>query len=114
MPSDHGDLALLMSGGGALAAYQVGCLSHMARRHPELAVPILAGVSAGAINAAVLASRPGGFAQRVADLAAAWRELSVDQVFTVAAGSLLWRAARWGLRLASGGAWLGARPRSLL
>ncbi|MBI4161552.1 MAG: patatin, partial [Acidobacteria bacterium] len=35
-----GQLALVMSGGGARAAYQVGMLRWLARRHPDLRVPI--------------------------------------------------------------------------
>ena len=49
-----GDLGLVMGGGGARAAYQVGFLRCLARRYPELQIPYLTGVSAGAINAALL------------------------------------------------------------
>ena len=42
---DH--LALVLSGGGARAAYQIGILSAIAERFPELRIPILTGVSAG-------------------------------------------------------------------
>ena len=43
--------ALVLSGGGARAAYQVGCLRHIAQAIPEYRPKILTGVSAGAINA---------------------------------------------------------------
>src|SRR5712675_1140468 len=56
-PGTNSQLALVMSGGGARAAYQVGMLRWLARRHPDIHVPILTGVSAGAINAAFLASQ---------------------------------------------------------
>src|SRR5690606_9925102 len=46
-----GELAIALTGGGARAAYQVGLLVWLARRFPELEVPILTGVSAGAVNA---------------------------------------------------------------
>ncbi|NIU67120.1 MAG: patatin, partial [Actinobacteria bacterium] len=46
---------LVLSGGGARAAYQVGVLSYISEHAPEIAYPILTGVSAGAINAAYLA-----------------------------------------------------------
>ncbi len=49
--------ALVLAGGGARAAYQVGCLRAIARRVPEYRPQILTGVSAGAINAAHLAAR---------------------------------------------------------
>ena len=51
-----GPLALVMSGGGARAGYQAGLLRGLARLRPDLPIPILTGVSAGAINASYLAS----------------------------------------------------------
>ena len=51
--------ALVLSGGGARAAYQVGCLRHIAKAIPEYRPKILTGVSAGAINAAQLAAYRG-------------------------------------------------------
>jgi len=52
-------LALALSGGGARAAYQVGVLRGIATKLPHTRFSIITGVSAGAINAAFLASRPG-------------------------------------------------------
>ena len=48
-------LALVLTGGGARAAYQVGLLRWLGRRTPELRFDIITGVSAGAINACYLA-----------------------------------------------------------
>jgi NTE family protein len=93
-----------MSGGGARAAYQVGLLRWLARCHPELYVPILTGVSAGAINAAFMAAHVETFRQRVEDLARLWSHLTVDQVFRVDSLSLLRNVLRLGLKLVSGGA----------
>ena len=45
----------MLSGGGARGAYQVGVLRQIASQHPEFSFPIITGVSAGAINAALLA-----------------------------------------------------------
>jgi len=98
-----GKLALVMGGGGARAAYQVGFLRCLARRHPELEIPIITGVSAGAINAALLASHHGTFAQAVEELAALWSNLTVDCVFRVDPMSLATHVGRWGLQLVSGG-----------
>ena len=81
--SGQGGLALVMSGGGARAAYQVGFLHRVARECPDLHVPILTGVSAGAINAAKLATTPGNFRDKARELQATWQELSVEKVFTV-------------------------------
>ena len=56
-------LALVLTGGGARAAYQVGFLRHLASRYPNLSPGILTGVSAGGIIATHLASRTGDFAE---------------------------------------------------
>ncbi|MBK7643035.1 MAG: patatin-like phospholipase family protein [Planctomycetes bacterium] len=93
-----------MSGGGARAAYQVGFLRALARQFPELQVPIVTGVSAGAINAALLASREGSFGSRVETLAELWSELHPEAVYRVGMFSLLRNMARTGMRLLSGGA----------
>ena len=57
----HPRMALLLTGGGARAAYQVGVLRSLVRIFPELHFPILTGVSAGAINVAMLANDTGKF-----------------------------------------------------
>jgi len=46
----HSDLALMLSGGGARAAYQVGFLRLLAREFPDVVPGILTGVSAGGIR----------------------------------------------------------------
>lgn len=109
-----GGTALVMSGGGARAAYQVGFLRYLARELPELKLPILTGVSAGAINAAYLAARPEPFATKAADLARHWQSLTVDQVFSVQSLGLLGNVLRAGLKLVSGGAVAAPTPRSLV
>lgn len=105
-----GDLALVLSGGGARAAYQVGVLRGLSRRYPEFAPPVVTGVSAGAINAAWLASRTAPFQEKVDELRKLWRDLETDHVFRVGSFSLARNVARTGLRLVSGG--LIRAPRS--
>ena len=56
-PPEPNDLALVLVGGGARAAYQVGFLGSLIKRHPDLRLPIITGTSAGAINAAYLAAQ---------------------------------------------------------
>jgi NTE family protein len=97
------DLGLVMGGGGARAAYQVGFLRALAEWYPELTVPYITGVSAGAINAAHLAAHPGSFEESVEELASLWGNLKVENVFQVGATSLFSIVLRWGLRLVSGG-----------
>jgi len=111
--SDSGELALVLTGGGARGAYQVGLLRYLARTYPELHLPVLSGVSAGAINIALLAQHHGTFRQAVSELAALWGELIPEKVFRVDMRSLLGQVGRWGLRLTSGGM-TEARARSLV
>jgi NTE family protein len=92
-----------MSGGGARAAYQVGFLRCVARRFPELRIPYVTGVSAGAINAAHLASHHGTFFQAVEELSALWGDLRVEDVFRTDTRSLAMNAVRWLRQLGSGG-----------
>jgi NTE family protein len=99
----RGELALVMSGGGARAAYQVGALRWMARRFPDASIPVLTGVSAGAINAAFLAVHAGTFEQRVEKLCAVWRELRVEHVFRVGPMGLFTHVVDSALALVSGG-----------
>ena len=76
-----GDVAIVLSGGGARAAYQVGLLRCLADLEPEYRFPIVTGVSAGAINAVFLAANPGGIAEASQDLVRLWSNLRVDKVF---------------------------------
>jgi NTE family protein len=100
---DLGEIALVMGGGGARGAYQVGLLRHLARRYPNLRLPILTGVSAGAVNVAYLAQHTGTFSAAVTSLDRLWRALSPDQVFRVDSPALAMNFMKWGLRLATGG-----------
>jgi NTE family protein len=104
-----GGLGLVMGGGGARAAYQVGFLRSLARRFPELRIPYITGVSGGAINAALLASHHGTFLQATEELTELWSRLTMGDVFRVDGGTLLANAVRWGRQLVSGG--IGASPR---
>lgn len=107
--SEPGAVALVMGGGGARAAYQVGFLRALARVRPDFDFPIITGVSAGGINAAHLAAHPGNFAEAVEDLTQLWESLTLDQVFRVDARHLVVNSLRWVLQLASGG--MTGRPR---
>lgn len=98
--TDHGDLALVLTGGGARGAYQVGFLRYLSRAYPDLHIPILTGVSAGAINIALLAQHHGTFAQAADEMAALWAELTPERIFRVDTGALLGNMGRWGMRFA--------------
>ncbi|MBR9989503.1 MAG: patatin-like phospholipase family protein [Gemmatimonadetes bacterium] len=108
------ELGLVLTGGGARGAYQVGVLNWIARNYPDIEMPILTGVSAGAVNTAKLAATPGTFAQACAELDTLWRSLTVEQVFRSDVLSLGRSAIGWGLRLISGGAKGSPRVRGFL
>ena len=101
--SEPRGLALVLSGGGARAAYQVGVLRTLARECPRAVPDILTGVSAGGINAAFLATRQSPFDDKVEQLAQMWSGLHLDHVFRVDLRDLASRTLRWGGRLVSGG-----------
>ena len=115
---------LLLSGGGARAAYQVGVLeaiSELRRAHglkngPN-PFPILAGTSAGAINVAALACYCDEFDHAVQRMVHVWRNMHTDQIYKADSLSVLRSGARWLTLLSLGWAmarWSRMRPRALL
>jgi NTE family protein len=115
---------LILTGGGARAAYQVGVLKAIVRIRREEAparrrnpFPILAGTSAGAINAAVLASHCDHFDGAVTALSAVWENFRAEQVYRTDSFGVIRTGARWLTMMSIGWAiarWRRARPRSLL
>jgi len=108
--------ALVLSGGGARGAYQVGVLKAITEWLPEetpCPFEVLVGTSAGALNAAALAARAGSFRQGVAVLEQVWANFSVDQVVRVNPGQMFRNGLHWVLSVISGG-WLLSPPRYLL
>ncbi len=111
--SDVPRTALVMSGGGARGAYQVGVLRAVVRRWPAFQPSVITGVSAGAINAVVLAARPGSFGEAVGGLSRLWGGLTTEDVFRSDAPSLTRIAGLWTRRIFSGGKG-GRRTRGML
>lgn len=107
-------LAITLSGGGARAAYQVGLLRCLGHHFPNLRIPIVTGVSAGAINAACLAAHSGPLSEAAERLTSLWCGLEVDEVFRVDSLSLGQKLVKWGWRLVSGGGVLAPEVRSLV
>jgi NTE family protein len=103
LPRQASDFAIMLSGGGARAAYQVGVLRVLARECPHAVPGILTGVSAGGINAAYLAARQEPLAEKLDRLAEVWRNIRIDDVFRVDLRDLTTRTLRWGGRLLGGG-----------
>lgn len=75
--------ALVLSGGGARAAYQVGVLMAVKELLPPQSNPfsIITGTSAGAINAVSLASNSDDFQSGIDQLCRLWEQLNIDNVF---------------------------------
>jgi len=111
---DPGEFGVVLTGGGARAAYQVGFLRCLARTLPDARIPIITGVSAGAINAAFLAAHPGELREAVDDLYDLWTNLRTSQVFRSDPVALGKSFFRWGFKLASGGRMRDARVQSLV
>jgi NTE family protein len=108
-------IALILPGGGARSAYQVGVLKAIAgwcRPGQPLPFSILCGTSAGAINAAVIGAGAADFPRAAAELARVWGAFRVSQVFRSGAVDMLRSGLHLLLALVSGG-WLVAVPRSL-
>lgn len=83
-PSANRKTALLLTGGGARAAYQVGVLKAIAQQYPrssKLPFQIISGTSAGAINGAAMACYASCFHLGVKKLEWIWRNFHTNQVY---------------------------------
>ncbi len=129
-PPAHGtpSLGLLLTGGGARAAYQVGVLQAIVelRRKYQPPAPgetqgspfsIITGTSAGAINAAALACSADDFRLGVLQLSRVWSHFEAGQVYGADTLSVLRTGARWMSLISMGwmvARWRRIKPRSLL
>src|SRR5687767_11040056 len=106
---------LVLPGGGARAAYQVGVLRAVADLLPARAInpfPVVTGTSAGAVNATCIAVHADRFRVAVGKLERVWRNFQVGHVFRADTPSMLRASLHWFLAMMSGG-WLLPPPRSL-
>lgn len=87
-------LGLVLSAGGARAAYQVGVLRHIAEHHPNFAPKVFAGVSAGSINAAFL-SQGEPIQDATLKMFQLWDDIDFDLVFNTNFQSLFRMFGRW-------------------
>ncbi|WP_183381201.1 MULTISPECIES: patatin-like phospholipase family protein [unclassified Herbaspirillum] len=115
---------LILTGGGARAAYQVGVLNALSLILLEAGWPahcnpfqIICGTSAGAINATALACRADDFGEGVRELMGVWSHFKADQVYRADSLGVIRSGARW-LSLFSFGwllrKWHANPPNSLL
>lgn len=105
---------LILTGGGARAAYQVGVLKALAEVCHDSAwpFPIIVGTSAGAVSASILAANVTRWRASVGDIEQVWANFRVNQVFRSDASAMLKAGGRWLGSLLTGGA--VEPPRSLL
>lgn len=115
---------LVLTGGGARAAYQVGVLRAIAALRRETDAPqrrnpfaVICGTSAGAINAAALACHADHFDQSVQGVVDVWSNFKAEHVYRADSIGVIRSGARWLTMLSIGwilARWRRARPRSLL
>lgn len=115
---------LVLTGGGARAAYQVGVLDALMQIRRECSqsglanpFPVIAGTSAGAINAAALAGDADDIDGAIAKLVAIWQGFHADQVYRSDSLGVLRTGARWLTMMSIGwiiARWWQQKPRSLL
>lgn len=115
--ADRNKTGLILTGGGARAAYQIGVLQAIssmlneAGKAPQLnPFDIICGTSAGAINATALACRADNFDESVQLLMQFWQHCEVGQVYRADSLGVIRSGARW-LSLLSFG-WLLRKWRS--
>lgn len=108
-------VGLVLPGGGARAAYQVGVLRALSDLLPARSInpfPVVTGTSAGAVNATAIAVHADRFRVAVGNLERVWRNFQVGQVFRADTASMLRAGLHWLLAMLSGG-WLLPPPKSL-
>lgn len=115
---------LLLTGGGARAAYQIGVLEAIADIRIACAVwsqdnpfPVITGTSAGAINAAALACGADDFDTAVRRMVDVWKHFHVGQVYRADSIGMLRSGASWLTLMSIGWVlahWRKLKPRSLL
>ncbi len=111
-------VGLAVTGGGARGAYQAGVLKRIGeikrvQTHGN-PFPVIAGCSAGAINASALAAGSDDFASATRALARLWSELETSDVFRCDPLSQAQNSLTWILDLSFGGVLGGGNARSLL
>ena len=108
--------ALVLPGGGARGAFQVGVLKAVAELLPTgspCPFGILSGTSAGAVNAVVLASKARRFRVAMAELEHVWANFRCSQVYRTDHWTMLKSSLHWLAALVSGGV-LISPPKALL
>lgn len=121
--TEHAKTGLILSGGGARAAYQLGVLRAIANILKEAGwpshqnpFPIICGTSAGAVNAAALACTANNFALGLRMLERVWSSIEVQQVYRSDSLAMVRSGASWLSFLSLGWMvrrWIKTSPSSL-
>lgn len=106
-------VSLVLSGGGARAAYQVGVVKALAERFPNLPFQIITGSSAGSLNAVVLGLHAPNFRKGAEHLVQIWANLSTEQVYEAKVLPLTWGLIKGIVQFLGGGSSLVAEQRGL-
>jgi len=115
-PANDLRTALVLPGGGARGAFQVGVLKAVAELMPRKSAnpfQVISGTSAGAVNSVVLASRAQHLRSAVAELEQVWGHFRCHQVYKTDHLTMLKSSLHWLASIVLGG-WLVGAPRSLL
>jgi NTE family protein len=113
---DSTKTALVLPGGGARGAFQVGVLKALAEILPKSSpnpFSVISGTSAGAVNSVVLASRAAHFRSALAELESVWANFRCNQVYKTDNLTMLKSSLHWLTAIVLGG-WLVGTPKSLL
>ncbi len=105
-PAPSNRTGLLLAGGGARAAYQVGVLKAISALLPRRTAnpfPVISGTSAGAINGATLAIHAANFHVGVHRLVNVWENFRAHHVFRTDALGVLGTGAQWLAAMMFGG-----------
>ena len=107
--------AIILPGGGARGAYQAGVLKAIGELLADDVnpFPVICGTSAGAINAAVLASHAHEFLTGVERLEHFWRSMRCERIYRTDAWTVLKSGMRFATTLLSGGL-IRSNPRAFL
>jgi NTE family protein len=115
-PANEIRSALVLPGGGARGAFQVGVLKAVAEllpRNSSNPFRVISGTSAGAVNSVVLASRAQHLRSAVAELEQVWGHFRCHHVYKTDHLTMLKSSLHWLISIVLGG-WLVGAPKSLL
>ena len=113
---DNLKTGLVLPGGGARGAFQVGVLKAIAELLPNRSASpfsIISGTSAGAINSVVLATQAERFSLAIEQLEDVWCNFHCSQVYRTDAATMVRSSLHWFAAIVFGGMFV-APPKSLL